>query len=163
VARNNGADGLFLCWRVRHGLFENNVLDGNGRYGISIGHKDTDNLLRGNQVRNNAGEGIYFRPETLGMAGHRNRLENNLIENNGRNENVAGIRIRGETRDVVLQGNRIRDTRPPEARRQTVGIQLDPAVGGVALEGNVIEAVVPVQDQRLQKGSPSTAPAALNP
>ena len=45
VARNNGADGLFLCWRVRHGLFEENVLDNNGRYGISIGHKDTDNLL----------------------------------------------------------------------------------------------------------------------
>ena len=46
IARNNGEDGLFLCWRVKEGLFENNILENNGRFGISIGHKDTDNLLR---------------------------------------------------------------------------------------------------------------------
>ena len=38
LARHNGEDGLFLCWRVRHGLFEKNILENNGRYGISIGH-----------------------------------------------------------------------------------------------------------------------------
>jgi hypothetical protein len=37
VARRNGEDGLFLCWRVRHGLFEKNILENNGRFGISIG------------------------------------------------------------------------------------------------------------------------------
>jgi hypothetical protein len=148
VARRNGTDGLFLCWRVRHGLFEENLLEGNERYGISIGHKDSDNLLRNNQVRANAEEGIYFRDETLGMAGHRNRLEDNLVENNGTKEAVAGIRVRGETRDVVLKNNTIRDTRPAEARKQTIGIQLDPRVGPVVLEGNSIEAKTPVADQR---------------
>ncbi len=53
VARNNDEDGLFLCWRVKEGLFEDNTLEGNRRFGISIGHKDTDNLLRNNQVRSN--------------------------------------------------------------------------------------------------------------
>src|SRR5581483_3144684 len=53
LARNNGEDGLFLCWRVRHGLFEKNILENNGRYGISIGHKDTDNLVQDNEVRGN--------------------------------------------------------------------------------------------------------------
>ena len=148
VARTNGTDGLFLCWRVRHGLFEDNRLEGNGRHGISIGHKDTDNLLRNNQVRGNAEDGILFRNETLGMAGHRNRLENNLIEDNGRTRDVAGIRIRGETRDVVLKGNRIRDTRPAESRRQTTGIRLEERVGRVGLEGNTIETKVLVDDQR---------------
>ncbi len=38
TARGNGRDGLFLCWRVRHGLFENNQLIANGQFGISIGH-----------------------------------------------------------------------------------------------------------------------------
>jgi hypothetical protein len=161
VARDNGTDGLFLCWRVRHGVFEHNALEGNGRYGISIGHKDTDNLLRGNQVRSNAGEGVYFRDETVGMAGHRNRIEDNTIENNGRAENVAGIRIRGETRDVVLKNNRIRDTRAPEDRRQTIGIRLDDKVGAVSLQDNTVEAAVPVQDQRpgtSGKGAPARAP-----
>ena len=32
VARDNGADGLYLCWRVKHGLFEDNLLEGNGRF-----------------------------------------------------------------------------------------------------------------------------------
>jgi hypothetical protein len=153
VARNNGTDGLFLCWRVRHGLFEDNLLEGNGRYGISIGHKDTDNLLRNNQVRGNAEEGVYFRDEGPALAGHRNRLENNLIENNGQNQPVAGIRIRGETREVVLKNNRIRDTRPPASRKQTIGIQLDSAVGAVILQENTIEAATPVQDQRTAKAA----------
>ncbi len=148
IARNNGGDGLFLCWRVRHGLFEDNVLEANGGYGISIGHKDTDNLLRRNQVRGNHAGGVLFRDETIGMAGHRNRLEDNLIENNGADRPVAGIRIRGETRDVVLKQNRIRDTRPAEARRQTIGIQLDSKVGPVTLDTNSIEAKTPLLDQR---------------
>lgn len=113
AARNNGEDGLFLCWRVRHGLFEDNALEANGRYGISIGHKDTDNLFRHNQIRGNKEEGVYFRQETLGMAGHRNRLENNVIENNGLSGEVAGVRIRGETKDVVLKSNVIRTRDPP--------------------------------------------------
>src|SRR5215204_4716926 len=83
VARGNGEDGLFLCWRVRHGLFEKNILENNGRFGISIGHKDTDNLLRRNTVRGNAEDGVFFRNEAYPQAGHRNRIEDNDIEDNG--------------------------------------------------------------------------------
>ena len=154
VARQNGTDGLFLCWRVRHGVFEDNLLELNGRYGISIGHKDTDNLLRNNQVRGNGEEGIYFRNESLGMAGHRNRLENNLIENNGAKQEVAGIRIRGETRDVILINNRIRDTRSGEAQKQSIGIQLDEQVGPVIMENNEIQAKTTLKDQRRATAAP---------
>jgi len=148
LARNNGEDGLFLCWRVRHGLFEQNVLEGNGRYGISIGHKDSDNLLRLNQVRGNHEDGIYFRNESLGMAGHRNDLEENVLEDNGLKGEVAGIRIRGETRGVVLRKNTIRDTRAREQRHQLVGIQVEEKAGTVNLEGNSIDAKVEIKDQR---------------
>jgi hypothetical protein len=148
VARNNGEDGLFLCWRVRHGVFEENVLEGNGRYGISIGHKDTDNLLRLNQVRGNREDGICFRNESLGMAGHRNRLEDNVIENNGGKLEVAGIRIRGETKDLILKNNVIRDTRPAETRRQVVGIKIEEKVGALNLESNSIDANIQIKDQR---------------
>jgi parallel beta-helix repeat protein len=148
VARANGDDGLFLCWRVKHGLFEGNTLEGNGRFGISIGHKDTDNLLRNNRVIGNGADGVFFRNETEGMAGHRNRIEDNLIENNGAKEPAAGIRVRGETRDLVLKGNTIRDTRTGDARRQTVGIKLEEKVGAVTTEGNQIEAATAVQDGR---------------
>ncbi len=148
VARKNGEDGLFLCWRVKQGLFEDNILEANGRYGISIGHKDTDNLLRNNQVRGNHEEGIFFRNETEGMAGNRNRLENNVIENNGVKHEAAGIRVRGETRDLIFKDNVIRDTRAVGERKQTIGIRLDEKVGPVTLEGNKIEAAKVLADER---------------
>lgn len=151
VARGNGQDGLFLCWRVKNGLFEGNTLSGNGRYGISIGHKDTDNLLRGNKVLENGEDGVFFRNESLGMAGHRNRLEDNLIADNGVKVPSAGIRVRGETGDLVFRGNVIRDDRPAGAQRQTVGIRLDESVGVVVNDGNRIEAANPVDDRRASR------------
>jgi parallel beta-helix repeat protein len=151
VARGNGTDGLFLCWRVRHGLFEDNVLEGNGRFGISIGHKDSDNLLCRNAVRLNRQDGVFFRNETLGMAAHRNRLEENIIENNGEGSEAAGIRIRGQTNDLVLRKNIIRDTRPDESQTQTVGIRIEEQVGQVVLDGNEIQAKTVIEDKRVSK------------
>ena len=151
IARRNGEDGLFLCWRVRHGLFEKNLLENNGRFGISIGHKDSDNLLTGNEVRDNHQEGIFFRNESVGMAGHRNRIEKNLIENNGAKEPAAGIRIRGETKDLVFRENIIRDTRPAAERRQQVGIRIEEPAGQVLLESNTIEAATQIDDRRPRK------------
>jgi polygalacturonase len=151
TARRNGEDGLFLCWRVKHGLFEKNILEDNGRFGISIGHKDTDNLLRENQVRANHQDGVFFRNESEGMAGHRNRLENNVIENNGTKADAAGIRVRGETKDLVFRNNIIRDTRPVDARKQIVGIRIEEPAGQVVLEGNDIEAKTKVEDRRKAK------------
>lgn len=150
AARRNGQDGLFLCWRVRHGLFEKNVLEDNLGFGISIGHKDTDNLLRENHVRANHKDGVFFRNESLGMAGHRNRIEDNIIENNGTSPDAAGIRVRGETRNLLFRNNIIRDTRAPAARKQTTGIRLDELAGSVILEANQIEAATPVDDRRRQ-------------
>ena len=151
VARNNGTDGLFLCWRVRHGLFTNNVLEGNGRFGISIGHKDSDNLLRSNMVRSNHQDGVFFRNETLGMAAHRNRLEENVIENNGVGREAAGIRIRGHTNDLVFKNNIIRDTRDADSQKQTVGIRIEEHVGQVTLDGNKITAKTAIDDRRTEK------------
>ena len=151
IARGNGTDGLFLCWRVRHGLFEDNILEGNGRFGISIGHKDSDNLLRCNIVRSNSRDGIFFRNETLGMAAHRNRLEENIIENNGKGQEAAGIRIRGHTNNLVFKNNIIRDTREDKLQRQTVGIRIEEQVGQIILDGNKIKAKIAIDDRRVSK------------
>jgi parallel beta-helix repeat protein len=150
VARRNGGDGLFLCWRVRQGLFEDNLLEENGAVGISIGHKDSDNVLRRNVVRRNGGDGVLFRNESLGMAPHRNRLENNTIQDNGTSGSAAGIRVRGEARDLVFTGNTIRDTRAGASATQTIGIRIEERAGPIALEGNTIEAATPIRDERKQ-------------
>ncbi len=143
IARRNGTDGLFLCWRVRHGLFEHNTLEQNGQFGISIGHKDSDNILRHNIVRQNKQHGVFFRNETLGMAPHRNRLEENTIENNG----GAEIRIRGEVNDLVFVKNTIRDTQDESAP----GILIEEKVGQVNLQDNTIQTKVQIEDKRTSK------------
>ena len=148
TARGNGQDGLFLCWRVRHGLFEGNLLEQNGRFGISIGHKDSDNVLRRNVVRSNGENGIFFRNESMAMAPHRNRLEENTIEDNGQSGNTAGIRIRGHAKDLTFTDNTIRDTRGGDTRTQVTGILIEENVGTVTLKGNQIEAKEPVVDRR---------------
>lgn len=148
IARQNGTDGLFLCWRVRHGRFANNLLEDNGRFGISIGHKDTDNLLDQNRVLRNGEDGVYFRDETYGMAAHRNRLVDNIIEDNGTKRTAAGIRIRGETTGLVFEGNTIRDTREGPTRSQVTGILIEESAGDVSLNDNQIDAPTPVEDRR---------------
>lgn len=105
-SEENGRIGLFLCWRVRNGVFEDNALEGNGETGISIGHKDTDNTFRRNRVIGNGMEGILFRDESEPMAGHRNTFVDNDILDNRR----FGVRILGETRDLTFERNRIKGT-----------------------------------------------------
>jgi hypothetical protein len=151
VASRNGEDGLFLCWRVRHGVFQDNVLDGNGRFGISIGHKDSDNRFLRNKIRLNDEAGVCFRNETEAMAGHRNRLEANVIENNGVTKEAPGIRVRGVTKDLVFTGNVIRDTRKAGERKQTVGVLIEEKVGAIELDNNSIEAGTKVEDRRKAK------------
>lgn len=136
VARGNGGDGLYLCWRVKHGVFEDNQLIGNAGQGISIGHKDTDNLLRRNLVRGNARNGILFRNETEPMAGHRNTIEENRIEENG----AAGISVLGQTNGIVLRSNIISDARPAGTRTQKTAIRIGAKAGEVRMEGNRITA-----------------------
>lgn len=148
LARGNGTDGLFLCWRVRHGKFENNTLIENGRYGISIGHKDSDNLFLKNKVQANKEDGVFFRNETAGMAGHRNRLEENIIENNGTGGEGAGIRIRGETNGTMIFNNIIRDTRPSDQQTQKVGIRIEEKAGEAQMENNKNDCAEKVVDLR---------------
>lgn len=113
--------GLFFCWGVKHGLAEKNtILDIKGQ-GISIGHRDTENIVRNNTVRNSGQTGILFRPERgAGFCGHRNLIEDNIVENSGPADGVA-IDVQGGTEQVTLKRNRIRETREAAQR---VGIRL---------------------------------------
>ena len=101
-------------------------------------------------IKNNAGHGVVFRSESYGMSGHRNRLVDNLIENNGGEEKNggAGIVIEGETEGVVIQGNVIRDTRGDGDSTQRTAIRLGQKVGEVTIEKNDIVADIETEDLR---------------
>jgi nitrous oxidase accessory protein NosD len=127
--------GIFFCWGVRFGLAERNTIEGSRSYGISIGHRDTDNLIRNNTVRSSGKVGVLFRDESRSFAGHRNRLEKNQIIDSGPEDGV-GVDVRGETEGVEIVHNEVRETRGPSQR---VGIRIGSKTRAITLAGNHIE------------------------
>ncbi len=135
---HNGDIGLFLCWRVRHGRFNNNIIEDNGHYGISIGHKDTDNEFTNNTIARNGVSGVYFRQETLLNSGHRNTFRNNKVLDNGNAKAGYGFYIQPPTSDIVIEGNQIADTRTTN-RTQRYAVFKVKGAGSVRLESNTME------------------------
>jgi len=145
VVRDSGGDGMFVCWRVQHGLFEDNEFVRSGTAGISIGHKDTDNLFRRNLIAENQTYGVVFRNEPEVLAGHRNRFEGNRVIDNGTGEDASGFYVGGETCDITIVGNVIADTRPPAQRTQRYGVFVGAKARNVRVEDNEMGGHV-VQD-----------------
>lgn len=139
--------GIFFCWGVKYGLAENNQIR-NCRLGVSIGHRDTDNLVINNDIAESGQAGVLFRPERgAGFCGHRNRIENNRIVNSG-GETGIGIDIQGGTESITLKGNEVQETRQPMNR---VGIRLGKETKDITLADNRIEGVkLAIDDQRRQ-------------
>lgn len=139
--------GLFWCWGVKFGLAEGNRIDGNTSYGISIGHCDTDNVMRKNEISNSGKVGILFRDDHRGLDfwANRNVVENNRIINSGAEDGVA-IDITGKTKDVRISGNEIREERKA---MQRTGIRIGADVGRLTLSENQISGVrTQIQDLR---------------
>ena len=112
-ATGNESDGMFVCWRVKHGRFEGNELRDNKRDGISIGHKDTDNVFLRNIITGNARIGLLFRDEPEPLGAHRNRFEKNVILDNGSGKpDESPVVIRGTHHNLVFRNNRIGFTNP---------------------------------------------------
>lgn len=137
--------GVFFCWGIRHGLAEKNTIIECAK-GISIGHRDTDNLIRDNEVIRSGEVGILFRPERgKSYQAHRNRVENNRVIDTGGPEAVA-VDLTGAVEKVQLVGNELRETREPAQR---IGVRLAEHTADITLENNTIEGfATPVLDLR---------------
>lgn len=124
------------------------------RNGLSIGHKDTDNLIEKNRIYENAKHGVCFRVKTEGNGAHRNVLRENVIENNGtpaldvperfhadprRELQYAGIFVNGITHDLTLERNRFCETRAGTAALQVNAVYLGSGVRRVKMTDNVME------------------------
>jgi len=143
-AINNGEDGFFFCWRVRGGLAEGNWLEGNGGYGMSIGHKDSDNRVLKNTILGNKLGGVYWRAETEPMAAHRITFEQNTVKDN----EGWGLFIDGATEGTLIRNNVIEDS---GVGRQKTGIRIGKQAGDVVLKDNVITASEETVDEREER------------
>jgi hypothetical protein len=143
AARGNGDVGLFVCWNIRGGRFENNALEGNGNHGISIGHDDGDNVFAGNTVRRNGHTGVWFRRETPSPDGC--TFSGNVIEDNGSAGRAGvGVWLVGARR-TTFRGNTIRDTRADDKEKtQKTAMLIHPSVRAATEidPGNKIEGAI---------------------
>ena len=103
---------------------------------MSIGHRDTDNLVRDNDIRRSGKGGVLFRPERgKAFAPHRNRLENNRIVDSGPAD-AAAVDVQGEAESITLTRNEVRETRQPMKR---VGVRIGEKTKEIQLVDNKIE------------------------
>jgi hypothetical protein len=137
--------GIFFCWGVRGGIAEKNVIEDSRSYGVSIGHRDTDNIVRENDILRSGKVGVLFRTESPGFAPDRNRIERNRITDSGGDDGVA-IDIQGTPQGTVIAGNAIRETRQSKRR---IGIRIGALAGPVTLADNRIDGIsMPTLDLR---------------
>ncbi len=124
TAKGN-SQGIFFCWGVSDGLAENCVLSENRQFGVSIGHRDTDNVIKSCTIERNGEVGILFRQEgTEFRNGHRNRIEACTIRNNGEK---IGIDIQGKTQDIAIVKTRFDAT---AGDKQKIAIRIGKEAGG---------------------------------
>lgn len=143
IERNN--IGLFFCWGVKYGLAENNRIVENAT-GISIGHRDNENLVRNNEVLRSGAVGVLFRPERgEGFTATGNRIEANRIVDSG-DESGIGVDIQGVTSANWIGKNTLEETRGPASR---TGIRLGAECGEIELVDNTLKGfATPIQDLR---------------
>ena len=126
--------GIFFCWGVSDGLVKDSVCSQNHHYGISIGHRDTDNHIVNTHIEQNGRVGVLFRePTTDFRGGHRNTFVDCVIQDNGSDVSGIGVDIRGLTCNVTICNCNIADS---GQGKQTVGVRIAPEVVDLQLDGN---------------------------
>jgi hypothetical protein len=153
LARGNKLErnyiGFYFCYGVKNGLVEKNVIVDSLTSGVSIGQKDTDNLVRNNEIRGSKEVGVLFRALDPLSSPHRNRLESNVILDSG-GESGIGVDVQGQVESVTISRNRIGETRQPMKR---IGVRIGARTKDVTLLENKIEGfAVDVSDLRKAAG-----------
>jgi hypothetical protein len=146
VATGN-TQGIFFCWGVSDGLVKDCVCSQNHNFGISIGHRDTDNLIVTTQIEHNGKVGILFRsPNTDFRGGHRNEISDCVIRDNGSDTSGIGVDIVGMTCNVTLRNNEIADSGPGN---QAIGVRVAAEAAETILENNTFLGLkTEVEDMR---------------
>jgi hypothetical protein len=116
---------------------ENCIFSGNAKYGISIGYRDTDNLIQGCTIERNGEVGILFRNEGAeSRGGHRNRIDGCLVRDTGTERPGIGIDIQGKTRDITIQNTKLENS---TSGKQSTGIRIGRETQGIVLKDNTFD------------------------
>lgn len=145
---SGNSQGIFFCWGVSDGVVEDSSFSNNVDYGVTFGHRDTDNHIRNCTIEQNARCGVLFRDEGEGfLAAHRNTIESCTLRDNGGAESGIAIDMRREPYDVCILGNRFEDS---GNGIQKIGVRIEAGVRRERIEDNTFHNMeTDIQDERL--------------
>lgn len=127
--------GIYWCWGVKNGIAEANQIERCRLHGISTGHRDTDNVIRHNRIKECGEAGIFFRTErSPEHTSHRTLVEDNEISWSGTSLSAGIVLARG-VRDARIRNNRV--ATPPQMSAR--GLMIDPEAVRPIVEGNCIK------------------------
>ena len=133
TSRGN-AQGIFFCWGVSDGRVEACDCSDNRDFGISIGHRDTDNRITGTRFEANHRVGLLFRlPAHPYRGAHRNLVEGCTFVDNGFAADGIAVDFQGAVHDVEIRDCRFEDS---GEQRQRIGVRLSAEAQGTRLAGN---------------------------
>lgn len=138
VMRNNRIShchyGIFWCWGVTHGLAEGNCIE-HCNFGISTGHRDNDNIIRGNRIFHSTESGIHFRPErSAAHTSDRVLIERNTVECSAEFPEATGISVTRGAEDTIIRHN-------------TIIIPAAQAAKGIVIDAEAVRTVVEDNEQ----------------
>lgn len=123
--------GFYFCWGARHGIVEHNTITDSQTSGVSIGQKDTDNLVHHNEILRSGEAGVLFRSVERALWPDRNRVEANRIVDSG-SENGVAIDVQAGA-DGVVTGNELLETRGAMRR---IGLKIAAGIRSLNVAGN---------------------------
>jgi hypothetical protein len=110
TSRGN-SQGIYFCWGVNDALIENTTCAENSDYGISLGHRDSDNRIMNCTIERNGKAGIFFySQESVFFGAHRNAIIDCQIRDNGPEDPGVGIAVDEPNQNVTIKGNTFEDT-----------------------------------------------------
>jgi len=132
-SRGNQRAGFFFCVRANHITVRRCTLADNA-LGVSVGTRDSHNLIEACQISGNRGPGVLFREAPEPTEAHSCRIRGCRICGNGDSGDQGGaqVKVQGPAHDLVLDRNTI------TAKPGGAAIRVAPGASRIYLEGNVI-------------------------
>ena len=131
--------GLFFCWGVTHAKVLESTFSNNREYGVSFGHRDTDNHLFQCKIGENGIFGMLFREDLTNFrSAHRNRIEECLFNENGQKSGGVAIQCYGNPHNIELKANRFENLCQ---NHQKIGLRVSTKDHGFILKDNIFDGM----------------------
>lgn len=138
IAMGNN-QGLFFCWGVTNAKVSESNFSNNREYGVSFGHRDTDNHLFQCKIGENGIFGMLFREDLTNFrSAHRNRIEECLFTENGQKSEGVAIQCYGNPSNIELIANRFENLRQ---NYQKIGLRVSTKDHGFIFKDNIFDGM----------------------